>query len=162
MTKEDLRDPEKTYHKKSVAQLQKLSPHINWKKYLKEQEQKRPSTPSSANRTFFTAVSKLIADTPLEDLKTYLIWHAVNGSAGLLSDKFVKTSFDFYVTTLSGTKVMKPLWRRALGATNGTLGDVVGKVYVAKHFPPSSKHSMDELVRDLLTPTHCALKSSIG
>jgi putative endopeptidase len=149
MAKEDLRDPEKTYHKMPLSKLQKLAPQIDWNKYLKDTAAAKAKQIIVGQPQFFAAVSKLINNTPLEELKTYLTWHLVNNSAGYLSQKFVQQSFDFYVTVLSGTKVMKPIWRRALAATNGALGDALGKIYIKEYFPPASKRAMDELVKDL-------------
>ena len=149
MKKEDTRDADKTYHKKSVAQLQVLSPVVDWKKYFAQTGAEKARQVIVGQPEFFKAVSKLLEATPLAELKTYLEWHLVNDCASLLSEEFIKESFHFYATVLSGVKVMKPLWRRALGATNGALGDIVGKLYVQKHFPAASKRAMDALVDDL-------------
>ena len=149
MKKEDTRDADKTYHKKSVAQLQVLSPVVDWKKYFAQTGAEKARHIIVGQPEFFKAVSKLLEATPLDELKTYMEWHLVNDCASLLSEEFIKESFHFYATVLSGVKVMKPLWRRALGATNGALGDIVGKLYVQKHFPAASKRAMDALVDDL-------------
>src|SRR3989344_3548195 len=149
MKKEDTRDADKTYHKKSVAQLQVLSPVVDWKKYFAQTGAEKARHIIVGQPEFFKAVSKLLEVSPLDELKTYLEWHLVNNCASLLSEEFIKESFHFYATVLSGVKVMKPLWRRALGATNGALGDIVGKLYVQKHFPAASKRAMDALVNDL-------------
>ncbi|MDO8548513.1 MAG: M13 family metallopeptidase [bacterium] len=149
MKKEDTRDAEKTYHKKSLQELQTLSPVIHWKKYFAQTGAEKATRVIVGQPEFFTFVSRLITDTPLSDLKTYLEWHLINSSASLLSQKFVQENFNFYVTTLTGTKRIKPLWRRALAATNGALGDALGKLYVEKYFPASSKRAMDALVDDL-------------
>jgi predicted metalloendopeptidase len=149
MKKEDLRDPEKTYHKKSLPALKALAPAIDWKPYFAKTGAHKAKQFIVCQPEFFAFVSKLITDTPLEELKTYMSWHVINESAGLLSEAFVKQNFAFYGTTLSGVKTMKPLWRRALAAANGALGDALGKLYVAKYFPPASKRAMDVLVDDL-------------
>ncbi|MGC9602584.1 MAG: M13 family metallopeptidase [Minisyncoccia bacterium] len=149
MKKEDLRDPEKTYHKRSLAKLKAIAPAIDWKNYFARTNAQKAKQFIVCQPKFFAFVSTVIQHTPLEDLKTYMRWHLVNESAGLLSEAFVKEHFAFYGTTLSGAKTMKPLWRRALAAANGALGDALGKLYVAKHFPPASKRAMDALVDDL-------------
>lgn len=149
MKKEDTRDAEKTYHKKSLSELQALSPEVSWKQYFAQTGAASAKQIIIGQPAFFTFVSKLLKETPLADLKIYLEWHLINDSASLLSEEFVQENFDFYVTTLTGTKVMKPLWRRALGATNGALGDALGKLYVAAYFPPASKRAVDSLVDDL-------------
>ena len=159
MKKEDTRDAEKTYHKKSIAELQKLAPFVDWKKYLAQTGAEKAKSVIVCQPEFFKTVSRLLKEMPLEDLKTYVEWNLINGSAGLLSEKFVKENFHFYATVLSGTKVMKPLWRRALGATNGALGDTLGKVYVQKYFPASSKRAMDKLVDDLFNAYAARIKN---
>lgn len=149
MKKEDTRDAEKTYHKKSLTELQALAFAVNWEKYFAQTGAEKAKHIIVGQPEFFALVSKLITDTPLSDLKTYLEWHLSNDSASLLSEKFVKENFYFYATVLSGAKVMKPLWRRALASTNGALGDALGKLYVNRYFPSSSKRAMDALVDDL-------------
>jgi putative endopeptidase len=159
MKKEDTRDAEKTYHKKSLAQLQTLSPAVPWVKYFAQTGAPKAKQVIVGQPEFFGFVSTLITDTPLGDLKTYLEWHLINDSAALLSEKFVKQSFHFYATVLSGVKVMKPLWRRALGSTNGALGDALGKLYVHRYFPAQAKRAMDELVDDLFAAYAARIKN---
>jgi len=149
MTKEDTRDSEKIYHKKSLTALKALAPAVDWKKYFADTGTHKASQVIVCQPEFFAFVNSLLQNTQIEDLKTYMRWHIINESAGLLSEKFVQENFDFYATVLSGVKVMKPLWRRALAAANGALGDALGKLYVAKYFPPASKRAMDALVDDL-------------
>lgn len=149
MKKEDTRDAEKTYHKKTLPQIQALSPAVDWKKYITQTGAQKSSDIIVGQPEFFKSLSKLLKSTPLEKLKTYLEWHLLNDCASLLSEPFVKENFYFYATVLSGVKVMKPLWRRALGSANGALGDALGKLYVRKYFPASSKRAMDSLVSDL-------------
>lgn len=149
MKKEDARDSEKTYHKKTVTQLQRLSPAIHWKKYLPQIDASAATSVIVGQPDFFAAVSALIEAEPLEELTTYLRWHLISDCSGLLSEKFLKESFHFYATVLSGVKKMKPLWRRALGATGGALGYALGRLYVEQYFPASSKRAVDALVSDL-------------
>lgn len=148
MRKEDTRDPEKVYHKYSVAQLQRMVPAVPWQTYLKQTHAQKAKYIIVGQPAFFKAIGKMLETVPLDDWKTYLEWHVINDCAGMLSDRFVKANFAFYGTTLTGTKAIKPLWRRALGAV-GAVGEELGKLYVQKHFPASSKRAMDTLVSDL-------------
>ncbi|MSU74576.1 M13 family peptidase [Candidatus Kaiserbacteria bacterium] len=149
MPKEELRDVDKTYHKMSIGGLTKLTRTIDWKSYfnivgtgaLREVVVMQPK--------FMKAISTMLVKEPIEDWKTYLTWHLLGGSASLLGAKFVKQNFSFYGTTLSGVKVMKPMWRRALGAVNGNLGEVLGKLYVDAYFGPEAKKRIVEIVADL-------------
>ncbi len=158
MKKEDMRDAEKTYHKFSVAELDDLSSAIGWTKYFAQTGVSKAKHVIVGQPDFFTFISTLVHDTPLRDLKTYLEWHLINDSASLLSQKFVQENFDFYATTLTGTKQMKPIWRRALAATNGGTGFALGKIYVKKYFPASSKRAMDKLVDDLFEAYEARIK----
>lgn len=158
MTKEDRRDPDKTYHKMTVTGLAKLVPEIDWKRYLKLQGADIKEL-VVMQPDFLKAVGKLLVSTPLPELKTYLEWHLVNDFSGLLSQKFIKQSFSFYGTVLTGTKQMKPLWRRVLGNVNAHVGELLGQIYIKKHFPPEAKKKMDRIVDDLFTAFEARIKS---
>lgn len=149
MPKEDLRDVDKTYHKMSVAALSKLTPAIDWKSYFKIIGAGNTREVIVMQPKFMQAVSALLVKEPIEDWKTYLTWHLVGGSARYLSAKFEKQSFAFYGTVLSGVRVMKPAWRRALSAVNGSLGEALGKLYVEEYFGPEAKKRIVEIVKDL-------------
>lgn len=158
MKKEDARDSEKTYHKKTLKELQKLSPAVAWNNYLAQIAAEKAKSVIVGQPDFFAAVSALIKEESLQELKTYLRWHLISDCSGLLSEKFLKESFHFYATVLSGVKKMKPLWRRALGATGSALGYALGKLYVEQYFPASSKRTVDTLVSDLFAAYAARIK----
>ncbi|MDD4661187.1 MAG: M13 family metallopeptidase, partial [Massilibacteroides sp.] len=85
----------------------------------------------------------------LEEQKNYLCFNLLNAAASYLSDDFVTASFDFYGKTLSGKQEQQPRWKRALNTVNGSLGEAVGQIYVAKYFPATSKEKMLTLVHNL-------------
>ncbi len=149
MSKVDARDAEKTYHKKTYPELKRFAPEIDWGFYFKKVG--IPSVPYViiGQPNFLKGAAKLLSSGSIEDWKVYLEWHLINSGASLLSSPFIKVQFDFYGKTLTGSKKMKPLWRRALGAVNAGLGETLGKIYVDKHFPPQAKKKMNELVDDL-------------
>ncbi len=149
MRKEDTRDPHKTYHKLSVKALQKLSPVVNWRSYLKAIGARTPTKILVMQPGFLKAVSSLLKQTSMEDWRVYLEWHLFIGTAGLLSQRFVQANFDFYGKVLSGAKKMRPLWRRALSTVNGTVGESLGQIYVEKYFTHEAKRKMDALISDL-------------
>jgi putative endopeptidase len=151
MKKEDMRDPEKVYHKMSPKQFAKLAPNFDWGTYFAKTGVEKLPYVIVLQPSFFTATDTLIAKTALEDIQTYLTWHLVNDYAGALSERFIKQSFSFYGTVLSGITVMQPLWRRVLSTVNGGLGELIGKMYVEKHFSKESKKKMELLVTDLFT-----------
>lgn len=149
MSKEDMRDPHKIYHKYTLPKLQKLSPAVAWEPFLKGLGVKKLPYVLVGQPEFFKEVSVMLKEVPLEQWKIFLDYDLLNSAAGMLGEPFVKETFKFYSQTLAGTKKMKPLWRRALGVVGATLGELLGKAYVDAYFPPQSKRAMDELVTDL-------------
>jgi putative endopeptidase len=157
MKKEDRRDAEKTYHKKTVTALKRLSPAIDWKTYFSRTRLKADAV-IVMQPEFFAAVAKLLETTPLPVLKSYLDWHLVNDYAPYLTTALERASFAFYGTTLTGIPAMKPLWRRVLSVVNGSLSELLGQVYVKKHFPPEAKKEMNRIVDDLFTAYRARIK----
>ncbi len=158
MKKEELRDPHKSYHKMKLRALKKISPVVDWSHYLTTIGAKPTAVLNIRQPEFIKAVSKLIGSVPVADWQTYLTWHVVAEAAPYLSERFVTASFEFYGTVLTGTKKMKPLWRRSLGVVNGSLGELLGKLYVKKHFPSRAKLEMDELVSNIFATYENRLK----
>ena len=149
MNKVDVRDPDKTYHKKTLKELVRHTPGIVWKQYLHLFGVGNPASLIVCQPLFLKEVEKIIADTPLQSLKIYFEWCLINGTASLLSPPFIQESFNFYGRVLMGTKKMKPLWRRALSAVNGSVGYALGKLYVKKHFSGEAKKKVNRIVDDL-------------
>src|SRR3989344_5878983 len=148
MRKEELRDPEKTYHKYRVSGLTSIAPAIPWRSYLAHIGAKPPAV-NVMQPKFLSAVNKMLTEVPLDEWRAYLTWHVLNDAAAHLSDRFIRANFEFYGKVLTGTVPIKAPWRRALGVVNAALGEALGKIYVAKHFPPKAKHKMDELISNL-------------
>lgn len=96
-------------------------------------------------------VADVINTVPLEDQKFYLQWNLIDAAASFLSDDFVAQNFDFYSRTMSGKKEMQPRWKRAVSTVDGSLGEVVGQMYVEKYFPAAAKERMVGLVKNLQT-----------
>lgn len=159
MNKVDARDADKTYHKKSVRELSTLAPTVDWKRYFAAIGGRNIASVVAMQPDFLRSVSKLIESVSIADWKVYFEWHLVNDFSGALSPKFIKKSFSFYGTVLTGTKVMKPLWRRTLGTVNGNLGELLGKIYVKRHFSPLAKRRMNIMVDDLFTAYEARLKN---
>ena len=98
----------------------------------------------------FTALAALVADVPLDTWKDYLRLHALQNHAAVLPKAIGDQTFAFFGRTLSGVPQQRPRWKRAVGATNGALGEVIGKAYVARHFPPAAKAQVEKMVHDLI------------
>ncbi len=99
--------------------------------------------------SFFENFDKYIAGADLETLKAYALAHLVSGSCGALSDDFYTASWEFFSHQMAGAQEQKPRWKRAMQVPNGLLGEAVGKMYVERYFPESSKKKMLDLVENL-------------
>ncbi|MES2014436.1 MAG: M13 family metallopeptidase [Patescibacteria group bacterium] len=149
MNKVDIRDPDKTYHKKTLSALIRHTPDIDWKRYFKIFGIQKIDSVIVCQPLFFKEVEKILSHMPLSTLKVYFEWQLINQTASLLSLPFVEESFNFYGKTLMGTKEIRPLWRRSLSAVNGSLGEALGRLYVAKHFSKAAKKKVNAIVDDL-------------
>lgn len=159
MNKVDRRDIDKTYNKHTLAELKKLAPGIDWTRYFARIHGKGLTAFVVMQPKYIGAVAKMLSSVPLSDWKIYLEWQLASDYSGLLSSAFVREQFAFYGTTLTGVAHMKPLWRRTLAVVNGSVGELLGKIYVAKHFTPAAKKRMNELVDDLFEAYAARLKS---
>ena len=148
-TRVELRDPEKNYNKMPQAEVQKLTPDFNWADYFKEINLTEPGDVNVHQPEFFKAANELFKSTSVEDWKTYLRWHLINATASELSKDFVDEDFSFREMTLRGTKQIKPRWKRVVTATDGAIGEALGKLYVAENFPPEAKARALELINNL-------------
>lgn len=150
MKKEDTRDIVKLYNVYAVKDLKTLMPDFNWTAMLKNagvaQEKKLVVTQVDYTKS----LNNLIKNTPIDTWKTYLKWGIINSSAGLLTTALDKQNFEFYGKNLYGTESQQEDWKRAVEMVNGGLGEVVGKVYVKKHFSPEAKERMTQMVKNLL------------
>jgi putative endopeptidase len=145
-----LRDPTATDHNTTFAQLQEMAPHINWNEYFKHKQLPTDVDMNVDQPKFMQEVDRQMQGTPLADWKIYLKWHLLNSTASSLSAPFVEEDFAFNGKYLSGTKEMKPRWKRCVESTDNLLGEALGKKYVEKYFPPEAKARMQEMVRNLL------------
>lgn len=159
MTKEDLRDVDKTYHKMNIAALTKLAKHIDWHAFFTISGAGKPKDLIVMQPEFMRAMSAMLVKEPIEDWKMYLSWHLIAGSASYLSEKFEKQNFAFYGTTLSGVKVMKPLWRRVQSVVNGSLSEALGKLYVDAYFGVEAKKKIKMLTEDLFVAYAMRIKN---
>ena len=148
MKKEDLRDVDKTYHKRSLAQLQTIAPRVDWKEYFKILGT-APKELIVMQPEFFTAVERMLHTYSIEKWQTYLFTHLVGDFSSFLTPELEKESFAFYGTVLTGTKHMKPLWRRIVRVVNGGLSELFGELYVKEYFPKDAKKKVMMIVADL-------------
>jgi len=150
ITKEAARNWPENYNKVPLDKLDDVMPNFNWQGYIDEAGIADIDGLVLMMTPYFEELDTIIAETPIETWKTYLRWVALNSRANALDEAIDKQNFEFYGKTLSGTEEQRAPWRRAVTTVNGLLGEVVGKVYVKKHFPPEAKQRMLELVGNLI------------
>ncbi len=143
-----MRDPNKTYNKFAVTDFGKTTPHLNWVQLLPLMKINGQDTLLVSQPDFFKATDALLAATPVADWKVYLQWNILKGSASLLSSPFVKATFA-YSSVISGQKVQTPRNERMSGLVDGSLGELLGQLYVKKYFTPAAKQYMVDLVNNL-------------
>ena len=148
-TRVELRDPQKNYNKMTAAELQKLMPDFKWDDYFKQLDLAAVGSINVGQPDFFKAANGVFKSVSLDDWKTYLRWHLVHSIAPALSKDFVDENFDFYSKTLTGAQKLKPRWKRVVAATDNEIGEALGKLYVADHFPPDAKARALEMVENL-------------
>ncbi|MGI9236563.1 MAG: M13 family metallopeptidase [Woeseiaceae bacterium] len=159
MKKEDTRDMVKLYKKIPLDELGDLMPKFAWDAYLAEVGLTELDGLVVTMRDYMRALDEIIVTTDLDTWKTYLRWSALNNTTGRLSEEIDKQSFEFYGKTLNGTPEQRPMWRRGVNTVNGNLGEVVGKVYVKRHFPPEAKERMLRLVGNLIGAYEKSIKA---
>jgi putative endopeptidase len=150
MTKIEMRDPEKQYNKKTFDELSKLTPNFNWKMYFDATGLTGVNNVVVAQPEFFRTLNTAMKAVPIADWKIYLRWALIDQMASKLSDNLVNEHFDFYGKILLGIPAQKPRWKRALEATDASLGDALGQIFVEKHFTQESKNRVGEMVKNLI------------
>ncbi len=150
-TKVDSRDPVKTYAKVATKDLPTTAPGFGWGAYLDAAGvESKVSDVILYQASYLKDFGTLFAETPLPVWKAYFRWAALRDYARFLDQRFVDERFAFYGTVLSGIPQNQPRWQRGVGVVNQSIGEALGRVYVAKYFPPESKARMEKLVANLL------------
>lgn len=150
LTKVELRDPVKNYNKMSLESLKGITPDINWKLFFSELGISAPTEFDVSQPEFIKEVSRMIKEIPVSDWKPYLRWSVLKAAATYLSTPFVNASFEFNGKFMNGAKVLRPRWKRIMGAENNALGELIGQLYVEKTFPPEAKERARKIVDNLI------------
>lgn len=144
------RDIDANYHKMTYTQLISDFPGIDWGNVFLASGFPAFDYVDVGQPEPIHAVEKILAETPLDDLKTYAQAKVISGATSKLSDDFRKVSFELR-KAMVGSKQDQPRWKRAVAVVSDRLGEAIGKMYVERYFPESSKKRMLELVRNLQT-----------
>lgn len=143
---EDLRDPYANYNKMSVAQLNQLTPSINWTNLFGKMDIKKVNSVIVGQPEFYKEVNKLLNNRPINDWKAYLRWNLLTNFASYLNKDIDDENFRFYGKVISGKKEQLPRWKRVLDTENSLMGEVLGQLFVKEYFPAKAKQRYEKLV----------------
>ncbi len=156
--KEDNRDGNKRYNKYTKDELANLLSNMNMEVYLDITGAGDIPDAVINQPSFFEGFNTLLGDVDLDSWKTYLKWSYLNDMATRLNKELDDQNFEFYSKALSGVEEQRPMWRRAVSVVSGNLGEMVGEIYVSKHFKPDAKTRMVELVDNLIKSYEASIK----
>ena len=146
----ELRDDRKTYNPMTVAELQKLTPSMNWKTYLDGVGMTNLQSLIVGQPKYVTELEKILTTTNIADLKAYMRWTLLRRTAGQLSNDVERANWEFYSRTLQGAVKQRPRHERALQVVNGTVGEALGKLYVEKKFPAEAKAKAKAMIENVV------------
>ncbi|MDX5436256.1 MAG: M13 family metallopeptidase [Pontibacter sp.] len=157
MARVEMRDPHKTYNKFAVAEFSKTTPNMDWKALMAKMKVNGEDTILVNNPKFFVELDGMLKSVPAKDWATYMQWNVLKSAAPYLSADFVNANFA-YTQALSGQKVQTPRWQRMSQLTDGTIGELLGQLYVQKHFKPEAKARMNEMIANLIKAYEIRIK----
>ena len=150
------RDMVQMYFPQTWEEFTALSPDLAWDDFLAGAELPEAAVAEVINcqRTFLTDAAALVTADSLDDWRAWERWQIVDALAPYLPEALVEQNFSFYGRTLQGIPVLRERWKRGVSLVEGVLGEAVGRIYVAEHFPPATKARAEELVANLLEAYH--------
>lgn len=143
--REDLRDPESNYHKMTFGQFKATMPTTDMEAFFGTIGLKAIDTVIVGQPEFLSALDKLLRTTSIDDWKDYLKYSLVRSFSRYLDDRTYAETFDFYSRTMRGVQEPKPRWKRVVEQTNGSLGELIGQVYVDEYLPKGTKEKLLEI-----------------
>jgi putative endopeptidase len=144
------RDRRKTYNPMAISDLEKLLPSVEWNAYFQTVGMGKVDSLVVSQPKYLQAVETIFNENNVADWKAYMKWTALRGAAGILSTEIENANFDFYGKTLTGAIKQRPATERALATVNGRLGEALGKLYVAKKFPPEAKAKAQAMIANVM------------
>ena len=143
--REDTRDPIKNYNKMSYEQLKESTPNLDWPVFMSGEGLANVDTVIVGQPEFLTALNRYLTEFPLEEWKSYLKYQLFRGLASQLDDNTYREWFSFYRTALRGIREPNPRWKRVVQQTDGSLGELIGQVYVNEYLPEGTKEKLLEI-----------------
>jgi putative endopeptidase len=145
----DRRDSLKVYNPQTLAELKALAPGFPWDAYLKGAGASDVTRVIVHEKSAFPKIAEVFASTPVSVLQAWQAFHTADQASPYLSKRFVDSRFDFRGKSMSGLESNRPRWKRGVAVVDSSLGEAVGREYVARYFPPGSKAKMEALVGNL-------------
>jgi putative endopeptidase len=159
LTRVERRDPYQTAHKMSLAEVEKITPHFDWKTYLADSGVGGAKIINLTQPKFFEEVNKLIESEPLAGWKVYLEWHAVDSRSPYLSKPFVTENFNFYSKGLRGVQSQPPRWKRCVRGVDRDLGEALGQEFVRRTFTPETMAKRVDMTKRIETAMEQEIKA---
>lgn len=148
-TQVESRQIDRMYNPATVSELSAAAPGFDWQAWATAAGVASAPTLIAANNTAFPGMAQVYGETPVATLQSWQAFHTIDQAAPYLSSAFVSAHFDFHGKTLNGQPENRPRWKRGVQLVDGSLGEVLGREYVARHFPAESKTQMEALVTNL-------------
>jgi predicted metalloendopeptidase len=149
LPRQELRDPEKTYHKLDIGGLKELTPEFPWDAYLQATGYPDVKEINVEVPAFFEGLQPLLEKTDADLMQAYLRWHLIDGTAALLNRDIVDADFAFFNKRLRGQQELEARWKRCVRATDGALGEALAQAFVDRQFAGESKEMALEMIRDV-------------
>ncbi|NQY07244.1 MAG: M13 family metallopeptidase, partial [Flavobacteriaceae bacterium] len=159
MDKVERRNPDNRYNPRTVEQLQEMVPAVNWRAYLDGIGMNGVNDVIVSQLKYTEALQDILSEENIADWKAYLRWSAFNRAAGMLSEEIELANWEFYSKTLRGQEQQRPRDERALSRVNRSLGEALGKLYVADKFPPEAKVKAEKMIANVLTAFQNRIKN---
>ena len=147
----ELRDPQRNYNKTTLSQFEKDYPALCFEKVMNATgvDSRYMAEIVVGQPEFFAALNKIVEKMTPAQYRDYMEWGQILSAAGYLSEDVQKANFEFFGKVMAGKKEDHPLWRRATQQLESQMGQALGRIYVKKYFPASSKERMTQLVKNL-------------
>tara|TARA_S200000501_G_C20854956_1_gene757359 strand:- start:540 stop:2624 length:2085 start_codon:yes stop_codon:yes gene_type:complete len=149
MDKVERRDPSKTYNPRSISEIKAMLPMFDWDKYLYNIGIK-PDTIIVSDLNYFKTLGQILDANNISEWQIYFKWGILNSSASMLTEEIEIANWEFYSKTLRGAQKQKPRNERAISSLNWSIGQAIGKLYVAKKFPPEAKANAQEMIDNII------------
>lgn len=146
-----MRDARNYNNPTTVAELQNMTPAINWEKFIADMGvEKKLDTVNVMQPKYMAALNDFLTSTNINDIKTLMVWSTLNNAARYLTTDMERANWDFYSKTLRGAKKQLPADERALGTVDNAIGEAVGKLYVESKFPPEAKAKAEKMIANVI------------